>query len=143
MALSTADSPDHNRAGGRCCSGSCLSEHFFCFCRVQDHSGIKLWRLRQLHANDAINGSIRRGDRTHLVTKLDRVLADGSIVSGLQYRLADALTIDVRAIKALNVFDHIVIAFRVDLGVMSGDGRIVDAKDVVWLTANGDCAARK
>src|SRR5208337_4455800 len=141
LALSHADySPDHNRAGGRCCCG-CLSEHFFGFCRVQDHSGIKLWRLRELHVNDAINSSIRRGDRTYLVTKFDRVLSDSSVVSVLEHCLADALTIDVRAIKALNIFDHIVIAFRIDLGVMSGDGRIVDAKDVVWLTANCDCAA--
>jgi hypothetical protein len=79
-----------------------------------------------------------RDDLTYLVTKFDRVLADGNVVSVLQYRLADALTIDVRSIKALGVFDHIVIAFRVDLGVMSGDGRIVDAKEVVWLAANGD-----
>src|SRR5208282_1591030 len=141
LALSDADSLDHNRSGKRSCCG-CVSEHFLCFCRVQDHGAIELWRGLQDLPGD-VESSIRRGDRTDLVTKFDRVLADGNVVSVLQYRMADALTIHVGAIKALNVFDHIVVALRVDPGVMSGDGRIVDAKDVVGLTTNGDCATRK
>src|SRR5271155_2954514 len=130
LALSDAGSPDHNRTAGGSCG--CLREHFFCFCRVQNHGAIELGRRLQNLPGD-VGSSIRRGNRTDLVSKFDRVLADGNVVSVLQYRLADALTIDVRAIKALDVFDYIVIAFRVDPGVMSGDGRIVDAKDVVGL----------
>src|SRR5208282_2169089 len=116
-ALSNADSLDHNRASrGSCCG--CFGDHFSRFCCVQDHGAIELWQgLQWLPVNGRIERSIRRGERTYLVTKFDRVLADGHVVSVLQYHLADALTIDVRAIKAFGVLDHIVIAFRVDLGV--------------------------
>ncbi len=50
-----------------------------------------------------------------------------------------------RAIKALGVFELIVIAFRVDLGVMSGCCRVIDAQGVVELTADGyqDAAAER
>ena len=90
-----------------------------------------------------MSGLIGRSDLTDFVAKFDGVLADGGVVSVFENCLADALAVDVGAIEAFDVFNDVVIGFRIDSGVVSGDGGVVDAKDVVGLTADGDGAARE
>ena len=68
--------------------------------------------------------------------KFERVLANYGFVSILKYDLANPVTIDVRAIEALDVLKNVVIFFPIDLGVMTGDCRVIDAQDVIWLAAN-------
>src|SRR5713226_652948 len=59
------------------------------------------------------------------ITKVDRMLADQHDISVLKHHLADSAIVDIGAIKALGIFESIVVAFPVDLGVMSGHGGII------------------
>jgi hypothetical protein len=66
------------------------------------------------------------------------MLADQDYISILKRHLADAAIVDVRAVKTFGVFENIVVALPVDLGVMSGYGGIINLEEVIWLTANRD-----
>src|ERR1022692_1052796 len=78
-----------------------------------------------------------------LSLKCDRMLADQHYISILKHHLADAAIVDIRAVKTFRIFENIVVALPVDLGVMSGYGGIINLGGGIWLGAHRDPPDRK
>ena len=64
------------------------------------------------------------------------MLADDQNVAVLQRVASDALFIDERSVRALEVLDHVVVAGAEDTRVMARDRRIVDHDGVVRQPAD-------
>ena len=74
-------------------------------------------------------------------TKVDGMLANKNDVAISEADLGNSFIVYVCPIEAFHVLNHITVRFPINLGVMSRDGRIVDAEDIIRLTADSDYAA--
>jgi hypothetical protein len=69
------------------------------------------------------------------------MLANEDDVTVLENGPVDMAIVQVGAIEAFHIFDNIILVLAVNLGVVSGDGRIVDGQKIIWLAADCDYAA--
>ena len=73
--------------------------------------------------------------------KVDTVLANQDDITVLEPDLTNSFIVDVCSVETFHVLNHITVRFPINLGVMSRNSGIIDAKDVIRLTANSDYAA--
>ncbi len=59
------------------------------------------------------------------------MLTDQHLVAVIQSGLADTLIVHVGAIERSQVFDDVLVPFARDLGMMAGDGKVVDLQLIV------------
>jgi hypothetical protein len=70
------------------------------------------------------------------------VLANQDDITISEPHLTNSFIVDVRSVETFHVLNHITVRSPINLGVMSRNSGIIDAKDVIRLTANSDYATR-